>query len=90
MTSIPKRVYANRRNVDIGGGVDKAGLPGSVGISVMLRRNVAKRAPDGGKQEDAPSREPRIVGEIYDNEIDESFAAYWNDVYSNPIFFKNE
>ena len=39
-----KRVYSNRRNVDIGGGLDKAGLPGSVGIPVMLRKFIAKRA----------------------------------------------
>ncbi len=50
MSGTPKRVYSNRRNVDIGGGPDKAGLPGSIGIPVMLRRFVAKRAPDGVKE----------------------------------------
>ena len=49
MSGISKRVYTNRRNVDIGGGVTKAGLPGSVGIPTMLRRFLARRAPDGGK-----------------------------------------
>lgn len=47
---VSKRVYTNRRNVDFDGGVKKAGLPGSIGIPVMLRRFVARRAPDGGKE----------------------------------------
>jgi hypothetical protein len=50
MSGITKRVYSNRRNVDIGSGVTKAGLPGSVGIPTMLRRFLARRAPDGGKE----------------------------------------
>jgi len=87
MTSVPKRVYANRRNVNIGGGVVKSGLPGSVGISTLLRRKLASRAPNGVNQS-TPTREPRIVGELFDELEDESFAVYWNDAYSTPSLLK--
>jgi len=39
-----KRAFGAKRNVDNGGGVKKAGLPGSVGIPTMLKRFVSKRS----------------------------------------------
>ena len=65
---VSKRVYSSRRNVDIGGGVVKAGLPGSVGISSMLRRFIARRAPDGGKN--------AVVSELIWRQIKKLIGTY--------------
>jgi hypothetical protein len=51
MSGVTKRVYSSRRNVDIGNGNMKTGLPPSIGIPSMLRRFIAKRAPDGVKND---------------------------------------
>jgi hypothetical protein len=45
MSGITKRVYSNRRNVNIGGGRDKAGLGGGIGTPTMLKHFIASRAP---------------------------------------------
>ena len=92
MAGIAKRVYANRRNVDIGGGVDKAGLPGSVGMPVMLRRITQTRAPNSTKES------PTINGSLYfdgtatsrilidngeDLELDGDFTIEWFQYQTN-------
>jgi hypothetical protein len=55
----------------------------------MLRRNVAKRCPDGVKQSSV-SRKPRIVGEIRVEDTDDDYlvAVYWKEPYSLPIILK--
>ena len=85
MSGVSKRVYSSRRNVDIGGGVDKAGLPGSVGIPSMLRRFIAKRAPDGIKN--AVEAVDEVVKEyiyvaIDDNKVYKFDGTSWNSVVS--------
>lgn len=70
MSGKPKRVYANRRNVNIGGGVKKSGLGGGIGVPTMLRRFISRRAPDGIKSGGdsgswilaQPMQTPRING----------------------------
>jgi hypothetical protein len=46
-----KRVYSNRRNVDNGGGVKKAGSGGGIGMPAMLRRMTTTRASNKPKQD---------------------------------------
>lgn len=46
-----KRVYSNRRNVDNGGGVKKAGSGGGIGMPAMLRRMTTTRANAKPKQD---------------------------------------
>lgn len=46
-----KRVYMNKRNVNIGGGVNKTGIPSSTGIPIMLRRFIHLRAPNTSPQQ---------------------------------------
>ena len=72
------RVYSNKRNVDIGGGVDKSGLPGSVGIPAMLRRLVSTRAPHTGKTRDVDNNS--IV------DVDNNSGSIYN---VGGIFLKN-
>jgi len=89
MSGITKRVHSNRRNVDIGGGVDKAGLPGSVGIPTMLKRFVQIRAPNSVRN--SPKQE-NVNGSLYfdgtassrilidngeDLELDGDFTIEW-------------
>ena len=44
MSGFPRRVFLNKRNVNIGGGVSKSGLPGGVGTPAMLKRFMQVRS----------------------------------------------
>ena len=86
---VSKRVYSAKRNVDIGGGVDKAGLPGSIGIPTMLRRFVARRAPDAGKS--AVDEVDQVTEWIYlaiDDKLYKFDGSAWTLVNNNNTFIQ--
>lgn len=92
MAGITKRVYSNRRNVDIGRGVDKNGIPSTIGGPVILRRFTQSRAPNPTKNQ------PLINGSLYfdgtatsnilidngvDFELDGEFTIEWFQYQTN-------
>lgn len=89
-----KRVYMNKRNVDIGRGVDKNGIPSTSGVPVMLRRFTQTRAPNSTKNQ------PLINGSLYFNgtgssnilidngvdfELDGDFTIEWFQYQTNTL-----